>query len=56
MHIHGVVSIDIDEEYYYIETGYTLNCAKIKVSRYYHLMVGEPTEHGEEFTVLIERP
>ena len=33
MHIHDVVSIKCDEEFYYIEIGITLYCSTIRISR-----------------------
>lgn len=55
MYIKNVVSIDINEEWYIIEVGITLNCTKIQVDRNsYDLMITSHPHNGEGLVKLME--
>lgn len=53
MYIDNVVHINVDEEFYYIEVGVTLNCDTIKVSRELTLKVVPEPISGEGIAVII---
>ena len=52
MYINNVVHIHVDEEYYYIEVGVTLNCSTIVVSRELSLKVTKAPD-GEDIVIII---
>ena len=52
MHISNVVHIHVDEEYYYIEVGITLNCSTIVVSRELSLKITKDPD-GEDIVIII---
>ena len=53
MYIDNVVHISVDEEFYYIEVGVTLNCDTIKVSRELTLKVVSEPINGNGISVII---
>ena len=53
MHIKHVVSISVDEEYWYIEVGITLYCSTIKIDRDLDIKV---VYHEGSMEVIVHEP
>ena len=53
MIIKGVASINIDEKYYIIDVGYTLNCDRVFISRECDITVHKSKDDSEGLWVVI---